>query len=604
MNDIIYLEPDAEITSVIDKIKKSQGQGVVLVIPRGGTLAQSIINLKLLMRSAREHSKAIALVTSEKTSMSLAKQLKIDVFSKVSEAEKVALKFIPEDLKRPVEKKSEESLSKVNPYKRYSLANLNADGETIEEVESEEELDHEEQEFQTRKIEIEANDDYDPDVDYDEHESSDEDTEETSKPVVESRKLKVESDEDDMSINGDGVKSSKKHIKTEGSRGLFFAIFIVILLLIAGGVSAYFLPKVSTTLVLKTREVDETLSLVVNKDGSSQDGVMAVKGTMLNDEKDVSKSYPATGKKNIGQKATGTVTIYNSLNYQSAVKLNSGTKITSSSGKVFDLQADATVPVAVASAVIVNGMPTLKTTPGSVDVAVSADQSGTDYNLTSTKFTIAGYTNNSDKFYAQNSAAFSGGTTQEVNIVTEDDLKNAETALTADTLTTACTELTSKANDSHLKILISQISNNIISEQADKNVGDQADNFNFSMKIEFFVLGFSEDDVKAAVISGVAKKITDGEMIINPESSNITYTVSNKSLDNGEMDISAVLKGEVGKKISADDVRGALQNKSLGSARSYLSGLDGVQSYSLNIWPSLWFRTPFILNRITVNFSY
>ena len=48
MDEIIYLELDEEIPSVIDKMKNLSGKSVALVIPKGASIIQSVINLKIL----------------------------------------------------------------------------------------------------------------------------------------------------------------------------------------------------------------------------------------------------------------------------------------------------------------------------------------------------------------------------------------------------------------------------------------------------------------------------------------------------------------------------------------------------------------------------
>jgi len=90
-NKIIYLEPDEDITSVINRIRKSDEDGVILAIPRGGTIGQSAVNLKLLVRNAATLEKSIGLVTNDKITQNLASRLEIKTFSKVSEAETASL---------------------------------------------------------------------------------------------------------------------------------------------------------------------------------------------------------------------------------------------------------------------------------------------------------------------------------------------------------------------------------------------------------------------------------------------------------------------------------------------------------------------------------
>ncbi len=99
---MIYLESDEEITSVIDKISKATSVDVALVIPRGGNLAQSIVNLKLLKKRASDLGKDVSLVTADKISRNLASQVGISVYSRVDEVGRRSVPPAPLMAERPV----------------------------------------------------------------------------------------------------------------------------------------------------------------------------------------------------------------------------------------------------------------------------------------------------------------------------------------------------------------------------------------------------------------------------------------------------------------------------------------------------------------------
>src|SRR6266568_4360368 len=63
--DTIYVDIDDEITAVIDKVRSSPGRVVALVLPKRATVFQSVVNMKLLKRSAQTAKKNIVLVTTE-----------------------------------------------------------------------------------------------------------------------------------------------------------------------------------------------------------------------------------------------------------------------------------------------------------------------------------------------------------------------------------------------------------------------------------------------------------------------------------------------------------------------------------------------------------
>src|SRR6266404_1395162 len=70
--DVIYVDVDDEITSIIDKIENSEHKVVALVLPKRAASLQSIVNMKLLKRSADTAGKNPVLITSEAALLPLA----------------------------------------------------------------------------------------------------------------------------------------------------------------------------------------------------------------------------------------------------------------------------------------------------------------------------------------------------------------------------------------------------------------------------------------------------------------------------------------------------------------------------------------------------
>lgn len=66
MHQTFYIDIDEEITSIVERLRKSTAQEVVIVVPKRALLIQSIINLKLLKKEADELNKRIIIVTQDK----------------------------------------------------------------------------------------------------------------------------------------------------------------------------------------------------------------------------------------------------------------------------------------------------------------------------------------------------------------------------------------------------------------------------------------------------------------------------------------------------------------------------------------------------------
>src|SRR3954462_894172 len=70
--DVIYIDVDDEITSIIDKVENAKEKVVALVLPKRATMLQSIVNMRLLKRSADAAEKNVVLITAEPALLPLA----------------------------------------------------------------------------------------------------------------------------------------------------------------------------------------------------------------------------------------------------------------------------------------------------------------------------------------------------------------------------------------------------------------------------------------------------------------------------------------------------------------------------------------------------
>lgn len=136
-------------------------------------------------------------------------------------------------------------------------------------------------------------------------------------------------------------------------------------------------------------------------------------GTVANITDSESTLLVATNTQKVSNKAKGSVVIYNNFNSVSQ-KLTIGTRLQTKDGKIYHLDTAVTVP----------GQKTIsgKLTPGSIEVTVTADQAGQDYNTNLVDFTIPGFKGSAkyDKFYARSKSPIIGGLVGDVKIVSEE----------------------------------------------------------------------------------------------------------------------------------------------------------------------------------------
>src|SRR3989344_1513591 len=63
--DVVYVDLDDEITSIIDKVENAKDKVVALVLPKRAAVLQSIVNMRLLKRAADNAGKNVVLISSD-----------------------------------------------------------------------------------------------------------------------------------------------------------------------------------------------------------------------------------------------------------------------------------------------------------------------------------------------------------------------------------------------------------------------------------------------------------------------------------------------------------------------------------------------------------
>lgn len=77
--EVIYLEPEDDITDILTKLQQAEQKLVALVPPKKGTMLRSAVNMKLVARVAKECEKVAVIVTADPAIIKMAMAAKIPV---------------------------------------------------------------------------------------------------------------------------------------------------------------------------------------------------------------------------------------------------------------------------------------------------------------------------------------------------------------------------------------------------------------------------------------------------------------------------------------------------------------------------------------------
>ena len=80
--DVIYIEPDDDITNIISKLESAKEKIVALVPPKKSGVLRSVVNIKLITKASSAKNKQVVFVTTDPSIVKLAATAKIPVTGK------------------------------------------------------------------------------------------------------------------------------------------------------------------------------------------------------------------------------------------------------------------------------------------------------------------------------------------------------------------------------------------------------------------------------------------------------------------------------------------------------------------------------------------
>lgn len=213
------------------------------------------------------------------------------------------------------------------------------------------------------------------------------------------------------------IEQTERKKKKGGSkfRMCFFGLIIlVVVIFIALSINA----SATLNITLKQEKKSVRIALLASKLGKT-DGIPF---EIIKISKEQKTEVPAIAKKNVVEKASGKIIIYNKYSKDSQ-QLVKNTKFKSSGGLIFKLKNSVVVPGRQSK----NG----EIIPGSVEAVINAEFDGEKYNIGLADFTIPLFANTKkhDGFYARSKTPIEGGYTGQINVADSKIIDIAKTNL-------------------------------------------------------------------------------------------------------------------------------------------------------------------------------
>ncbi len=529
--DTIYIDIDDEITSIIDKLSGSEHKIVALVLPKRASVFQSLVNMKLLKKAAEGEGKKAVLITSESSILPIAGV--VGVYVAPTLQTKPAIPSPPDKLA------SEAEITEAETPEAEPEVDLNKSvGELAGQDEPAIELDN---------------------------------TDETEAP-------------------GGKKKTDKKFKIPNFNRfrvRLFIGIAALILLIVGWIFGAVVLPKATITIATETSSVTVVEDFTASVDAKEADMEKLI---LPAERKEVKKTeaekVPATGEKNLGEKASGTMSLKNCSSSVNKVTLPSGTTVSSNS-LVFVIQEDVDLP-----ATTKNGLNQCTTSSETVDVL--AQEAGDKYNLSARSYTVSGQPD-----IQASGSVMSGGTNRLVKVVSDADLDSAKQKIAAKE-NTARSELLTQLSDGGLFGLSETYKTVKAEVTSSPKVGDEAGDVTVTVITSYSMLGVKTELMETMISNATKEEIdTTKQTILNTGLQQAKFRVTEESSANVfKLNIESTVVA--GAQLRENDIREMARGKKRGFIESELKSRPGVKEATVQYSPFWVMSTPKKASKITV----
>ena len=535
--DVIYIDVEDDITTIISKIKASKERIIALVSPRRIGVLQSAVNIRLLARAATSADKRIVLITNDSVLAGLAATAKIPIAK--------TLQSKPEIAEIPVLK-------------------VDDDNDVID----------------GGKLAV--------------------------GDMADSAKRSKKSDEDSAVDNviadankkeSKGLDSLKKMVKKPKVPD--FNTFRKKFLLIGGGVlllivflvwAIWFAPHATVVISAKTTSVTVSDTVRLNETASTNAKSNVIKSVKKELAKEVSVEFSATGKKNVGEKATGVVVFSNSSS--SSVTISAGT-ILKNSGLSYTLNSSVTVP----GATLGWSCPGYKC-PGSASGSITASEGGAQYNAATGSMSIS-----VDDISASLRSATSGGTDKTATVVTASDIESAKSKLSEKKIDGLKEQLLSSFGDSATVITESYVENRSDPSSSVAVDGEATGVVTLKSTITASALAIDKNELKNFVEAKLKEEISGkkSQRIYDNGVSKVAFSQFSKA--HNTQTVRLTTNGKVGPDIKEASVKDQAKGKSYGEVQSAIESIEGVEDVDVKFSP-FWVKSvPKDINKINVEFK-
>ncbi len=567
MQEVLYINVDDEITSILDKIRQQRAREIFLVVPQGATFLNSVLNLKILKREVEKLGKSLVVVTPN------------DQKAKTI-VERAGLKT--EDYQRL--HYGHETDGSLGDEQYYQQEVREASEKAVQEV------GRENLSVGSKTFYSQAGASSQPPASFNNPPTSSSSSTSSFNQTPSSPSEATINDKEYNYFHQKTSSSRKKHRKKKSKKGKIFFWLLALVLLFSLGGGGYYLanyPKLLVKIEPRSQSVREEVKVLVDSQAEKVDpDQKVIPGEYLEMTVSKKKEFKTTGQKVLdknGAKARGVVIIrnYYSDKPQPLVKT---TRVLSQSGKLFRLTKSVIVPGKKGEE------------PGEIAVPVEADKPGQEYNIGPETFTIEGFKGGPkyEKFKVEAKGPMTGGVTSSehkvVAAVSKSDLDKAR-KITLEELDKELKEEIQKRIGSDKAFLESAVEKEVVASESSHLQDSITDSFTYTVTYKLKLITFFRRDLEKLAKYLVEKKL--GPLFAVDEQS-IKFQLKRGIADFNKKTMTAYadLQARGWFKINEEELKNKLINKNLSELKAVLGEKNGIKKASINLAPSWVSHSP------------
>lgn len=571
----VFIEKADTPEDIARRIGAAEENEVVLVVPKNADLAKSVKHFRMLQKEAAETGKTLSIESVDEKVLKIAKTAGITATHPLFEgaprgrilSDIVPVHDVAPQASRTGEKVAHEETPK-GPQKKY------------------------------KKIEVVSDPALSPDAllgrgyglrgVVEEDPAGQSNQRDREKPTI-----SLEDDQRDVSRAGETHPRSIEGRK----RRRFFrpkALLVVVLVAVVAGSAVWGVNAVfgKATVAVRFKKTpwqhEERIKISKTVAEASESGAVLIPAQVFTDRRNITQTFPASGRASVSLKATGKILIQNAFSSEPQ-PLVATTRFVTPSGLVFRLDRQVTVP----GAKIQGG----KIIPASVEAAVTADKAGADYNTGPVeRLSIPGFkgTPKYDGFFGSLTEGASGGFVGEKEVPTDADVKTAQKKV-EDTLKVSLANnfLTNRPDD---LIIIDGASEVSILKMTVNKVTDANGNFGVFGEAQIRAIAFREADLVSA-LEARAGAAYGGKVF---HEVTMEYGEPKPNFDRGEIEVSLVAQGMLVPPFAPDAFKGELLGKKVRDIQKALVQLPELADAKISLWPRWLLRMPRRAERVTI----